>query len=147
MLDIITMGLGKLLGMGETWVDAKQKRETLKVESKTRLDQAKVDASITKVQKDADAFNDIDLITIKNQVHTWTDEYFKLVFTLPLILMFIPPLQPYIISGFEAFNTNTPDWYKYIIYGIAISELGMRRIFIKLFETMTTMRTGKRKDG
>lgn len=143
-MDWLTLGLGKLFGMGESWVEAKAKQATAKVEGKIRLDEAKVEAKVIKQQKDADAFNDIDLITVKNQIHTWTDEYFKVVFTLPLILMFIPPLQPYIISGFTAFSEHTPDWYKYIIYGIAVSELGLRRIFMKLFDTLSTIRTGKR---
>tara|TARA_R110000787_G_scaffold145196_2_gene259044 strand:+ start:81 stop:515 length:435 start_codon:yes stop_codon:yes gene_type:complete len=142
MISLVTMALGKLFGMGETWVEAKQERETAKVKNTIAREKSKTDASITKEQKDADACNDIDLITIKNQRFTWTDEYFKVVFTLPFILMFIPPLQPYIISGFEGFDNSTPEWYKYIIYGIAISELGMRRIFMKLFDTMTTLRTG-----
>lgn len=144
MISLITTAIGSLFGMGETWVEAKQERETAKVKNQIALDEAKTNASITIKQKDADATNDIDLITIKNQRYTWTDEYFKVVFTLPFILMFIPPLQPYIISGFEGFDTSTPEWYKYIIYGIAISELGMRRIFMKLFDTMSTLRTGKK---
>ena len=144
MLGLITMAVGKLFGAGETWVAAKTKQETLKVENKVALDQAKTNASITKQQKDADACNDIDLITVKNQRYTWSDELFKIVMLTPFILMFHPDLQQTVADGFKFFEAHAPDFYKYILYGIAISELGLRRIFMKLFDTMSTIRTGKK---
>ena len=145
MLSLITMAVGKLFGAGEAWVEAKTKQATLKVEDKIKRDQAKTNASITKEQKDADACNDIDLIAIKNQRYTWTDEYVKVLFTLPFIMMFLPWTQQYVIDGFKAFQLYTPEWYQYVVYGILISELGLRRIFMKLFDTMSTIRTGERK--
>ena len=142
MLDIISLGLGKLFGIGETWVEAKTQQATAKVKAKIRLDEAKTDAKITMHQKDADACNDIDLLTVKNQANTWSDEMFKVVMLAPFVLMFIPSLQPHIAAGFEFFKNSTPEWYKYVIYGIAISELGLRRIFMRLFDTIKTLRVG-----
>lgn len=147
MLSLITMAVGKLFGAGETWVEAKSKQATAKVESKIALNQATTNAAITVKQKDADATNDIDLISVKNQRFTWTDEYIKVIFTLPFILMFLPWTQEYVISGFEAFTTSTPEWYKYVIYAIVVSELGMRRMFMKLFDMLSTLRTGKNTNG
>jgi hypothetical protein len=143
MIELVTMAVGKLFGMGETWVEAKTKQATAKVENKIALEQATTQAKITIKQKDADATNNIDLIAVKNHRFTWTDEYIKVVFTLPFILMFLPWTQPYVISGFTAFTDSTPEWYKYVIYGIVISELGLRRIFMRLFDTLMTLRTGK----
>lgn len=136
--------LGKLFGMGNTWVEAKTKQATAKVENKIALDQATTNASITIKQKDADATNDIDLIAVKNQRFTWTDEYIKVLFTLPFALMFFPYTQEYVVEGFKAFQLYTPEWYRYVIYAIVVSELGMRRMFMKLFDTMSTIRTGKK---
>lgn len=133
-LTILTTLIGKLFGLGKDWVEAKYKQETAKVENKIALEKAKTQAKITIAQKDADASNNVDLMTIRNQRHTWTDEYIKVVFTLPFILMFLPWTQEYVASGFEAFKTYTPDWYKYVIYAIVVSELGMRRVFMKLFD-------------
>lgn len=147
MISLVTMAVGKLFGMGESWVEAKQERETAKVKNKIAVEQAKTDATITREQKDADACNDIDLITVKNMKDTWTDEMFKLVMLAPFVLMFVPYFQPYVSSGFAFFKTSTPDWWQYIIYGIAISELGLRRIFMKLFDTMSIMRIGKKNDS
>ena len=144
MLGLITMGLGKLFGMGETWVNAKQERETAKVKNTIALEEAKTVAKITIGQKDADATNDIDLITVKNKNNTIMDNVVVFVFLTPFVMMFVPFLQPYIQSGFEFFKESTPDWYQYILYGIVVTELGLRRIFMKMFETLMTMRTGSR---
>ena len=142
MLSLITMSLGKLFGMGETWVNAKQERETAKVKNLIALDEAKTVAKITIGQKDADASNDIDLITVKNKNNTIMDNIVVFVFLLPFVLMFIPYFQVYIQQGFAFFKESTPDWYQYILYGIVVTELGLRRVFMKLFETLMIMRTG-----
>ena len=60
MVSLITMAVGKLFGMGETWVEAKQERETAKVKNKIALEEATTQATITIKQKDADATNDIE---------------------------------------------------------------------------------------
>jgi len=143
MLGLITMGLGKLFGMGETWVEAKQERETAKVKGKIALETAKTNSKITVLENDAAMSNNIDLITVKNMKNTWTDEMFKVIMLAPFVFMFVPYTQAYVAEGFRFFNENTPEWYQYIIYGITISELGLRRIFMRLFDTIATLRTGK----
>lgn len=143
MLSLITMGLGKLFGMGETWVEAKQERETAKVKGQIALETAKVTSKITVLENDAAMSNNIDLITVKNMKNTWTDEMFKVIMLAPFVLMFVPATQQYVAAGFSFFNESTPDWYKYIIYAITISELGLRRMFMRLFDTIIAIRTGK----
>lgn len=143
MIELATMALGKLFGMGETWVEAKQERATAKVKAKIALDDAKTKSKITILEKDAEACNDIDLITVKNMRYTWSDELFKIIMLAPFVLMFIPYFHPYVKGGFEFFK-DAPEWWQYIIYGIAVSELGLRRIFMRLFDTIMTVRTGKR---
>lgn len=144
MWTIASTIVGKLFGMGEEWLSAKQKQATAEVESKAALAKAKVDAKIVKETKQAEALSSADNASIENQRFTWTDEYLKVLLTLPFIGMFIPGLQSYVINGFKAFQSHTPDWYEYILYGIAISEFGLRTIFMRLFNTIMTLRTGKR---
>ena len=146
MIQLITMGLGKLFGMGETWVEAKQERETAKVKGQIALETAKVNSKITILENDAVMSNNIDLITVKNKNNTIMDNVVVFVFLTPFVLMFVPYFQEHVASGFAFFKENTPDWYKYVIYGIIISELGLRRIAMKLFDTLMTIRTGKLKD-
>jgi hypothetical protein len=146
MLSLVTMALGKLFGMGETWVEAKQERETAKVKNQIAVEQAKTQATITIKHKDAEACNDIDLITVKNKNNTLMDNLVVCTILSPFWCMFIPPLQPYVESGFKAFSA-APEWYQWCVYAVVISELGLRRIFMKLFETISIMRTGEKKNG
>lgn len=145
MIEGITIALGKLFGMGEKWVEGKQAQALAKVEGKIKKDAVKVEAECQVMMSDAQAANNIDLITVKNRSKTWTDELVVITILSPLWCMFIPFLQPYVESGFIAFS-EAPEWYKYCLYGVVISELGLRRIMLQLFETLMTMRTGKRDE-
>ena len=82
-----TLVLGKLFGIGETWVEAKTKQATAKVENQIALDQATTQAAITVKQKDADATNDIDLISV-------IPATFRVWITLVLSTSFLNPVIP-----------------------------------------------------
>lgn len=133
--------LGKLFGMGESWVDAKNKQAIAKVEAKTEVIRAKAKSECTIAESDAQAANDIDLITVKNKNETYMDNIVILTFLSTYIAMFIPYLQPYVAQGFENFK-EAPDWFQYIMYGIVVSELGLRRMFMRLLDTVVSLRTG-----
>lgn len=143
MIELITTGVGKLLGMGESWVSAKQEQATAKVKNKIAIDKANTEAKITISKLDAEACNDIDLITVKNKNNTVMDNIVVFIFLAPFLAMFVPSLQPYVAEGFNNFK-EAPEWYQYILYGIVISELGLRRIFMKMFDTLSTLRTGRK---
>ena len=133
--------LGRLFGMGEGWLEAKNKQATAKVEAETEVIVAKAKSKVTIAEKDAEAANDIDLITVKNKNETYMDNFVILTFLGTYIAMFIPPLQPYVAQGFENFK-DAPEWFQYIMYGIVISELGLRRMFMRAMDAIITMRTG-----
>ena len=57
----------------------------------------------------------------------WKDEYWTIVLSSPLILIFIPFFQPYIAQGFIELE-NVPEWYLVSI-GVAIAgAFGVRPI-------------------
>lgn len=146
MIEGITIALGKLFGMGEKWVKGKQAQALAKVEGRIKKEKVKVEAECQVMMSDAQAANNIDLLTVKNRSKTWTDELVVVTLLSPLWCMFIPPLQPYVESGFKAFS-GAPEWYQYCFYGVVISELGLRRITLQLFETLMTFRTGRRDNA
>lgn len=146
MIEGITLALGKLFGMGEKWVEGKQAQALAKVEGKIKKEKVRVEAECQVMMSDAQAANNIDLITVKNKNNTWMDNIVVCTILSPLWCMFIPSLQPYIKEGFTAFS-EAPEWYQYCFYGVVVSELGLRRILMQLFETLMTFRTGERKVG
>ncbi len=133
--------IGKLFGMGSDWLDAKNKQAVMKVEADTEVIVAKAKSKVTIAEKDAEAANDIDLITVKNKNNTWMDNIVVCTILSPFWLYPIPVMQPYVESWLE-WLTGAPEWYQYAFYGVIVSELGLRRIFMKLFETLSVMRTG-----
>ena len=105
-----------------------------KVDSQIRLLEAKATATITQMQNDATAQNDLDIIAVKAQANSWKDEALMVIFLIPFVLAFWPDAQIYIKNGFEFLKDSAPDWYTYIIWGIFISVFGFRRMFMQLID-------------
>ncbi|NDO73079.1 hypothetical protein [Shewanella sp. SE1] len=112
---------------------ARLEMEKLKLENQIKLANAETEAKITQTLRDADAMNHADLIVLKAQERTWKDELIVLVILGIVVSVFIPPLQIYVISGFEALSL-LPIWFQLSLGAIMISEMGLRRMFILLLE-------------
>lgn len=55
----------------------------------------------------------------------WKDEFVLLLLSIPLVLVFIPPLQPYVLNGF-AVLAQCPDWYRWLVMVIFSAIYGVR---------------------
>jgi hypothetical protein len=67
--------------------------------------------------------HDWEIESIRNS--GWKDELVILVLTVPLVLVFIPQMAPYVLQGFEILET-TPDWYRWLILVIYSATFGIR---------------------
>ena len=123
--------LGKSLVTG--WFAGKQEKQKVK----QRISEAKALARISRIEANTKADNDLDSLTVAEQKNTWKDEFVVLVFLLPFIGSFIPVVQESVLAGWE-YVSKAPDWYNYVIYGIVISVLGLRR----MFTAFVTRKTG-----
>ena len=56
---------------------------------------------------------------------SWKDEYLTLLFSVPLILAFLPQTQEAVLKGFETLS-KTPDWYMMLVTGIVAGVFGLR---------------------
>ena len=63
--------------------------------------------------------------------YTWKDEYLLIIFTVPLILAFIPSMVQYVEAGFEALEA-TPEWYRWLVTGMVVATFGLRWMFSKI---------------
>jgi len=57
--------------------------------------------------------------------YTWKDEYLLILFSSPLVMAFIPSMQPYVAKGFAILET-TPEWYMVSVLGIVAATFGLR---------------------
>lgn len=61
----------------------------------------------------------------KNSNTSWKDEYLTILFSIPLVLAFIPPAVPYVVEGFQALD-GMPDWYKYTLSIVVGASFAVR---------------------
>lgn len=106
MLGVLTA----IAGLGQTWLE--NKRETNK---------AKGEQEVALI-KQAGSWEEIHA---KGSQNSWKDEFWTIVFAIPLILCFIPGLDVYVKAGFEVL-TNTPEWYRYSVGVLVAASVGIR---------------------
>jgi hypothetical protein len=65
---------------------------------------------------------------------SWKDEFLLLLFSLPVILTFIPSMQPYVQKGWEMLN-QAPEWFLWLYAAMIISVWGLRGIARSVLES------------
>ena len=56
----------------------------------------------------------------------WKDEYILLLFSIPLVMCFIPGLDVYVSAGFNSLK-GTPEWYQWAICIMVGSAYGVKK--------------------
>jgi hypothetical protein len=68
-----------------------------------------------------------DNIQATNSGSSWKDEWLTLLFSVPLVMAFIPEAVPYVIEGFKALETM-PEWYRVYLGVIMAASFGVRQL-------------------
>ena len=77
-------------------------------------------------EKELDAVSQISIEQIKQQEHSWKDEWLTVLFSVPLILAFCGEWGRQIVSdGFTALEAM-PEYYQYTLGTIVAASFGMR---------------------
>lgn len=97
--------------------------ETKKLKKEQKLAKIKAETSI--IEKQISGEMDWDIEGIKNTKGSWKDEYLTILFSIPLLLCFLPFTVEYVERGFEAL-AKTPDWYKYTLGVIVSASFGIK---------------------
>lgn len=64
-------------------------------------------------------------IMAQNSATSWKDEWLTILFSIPLILAFVPPAVPAVQAGFVVLATM-PDWYITTVGVIVAASFGVR---------------------
>ena len=93
---------------------------------------AKAEQKLTKIKAETELLNkqisgevEWDIQAIKQAESSWKDEYLTILFSIPLLLCFIPFTVEYVERGFTALQ-QTPDWYKYTLGVIVSASFGIK---------------------
>lgn len=115
-----------------------QKRKTLEVAQVDKalsreheLNLKKVDVNHELAKQGMQIEANWDTNAQNNMKYTWKDEWFVILFSIPLIGAFIPGMDQYILKGFEVLS-KTPEWYRWLIAGIVVATFGLRWMFSKI---------------
>ena len=97
--------------------------ETKKAKAKQKL--VKIEAETSLMEKQIKGEIDWDVEAVKGSKESWKDEYLTILFSIPLLLCFLPFTVEYVERGFEALSM-TPDWYKYTLGVIVSASFGIK---------------------
>lgn len=122
--------LAELVVGGVTgWFERKQKLAQTRAENEAAVAQAETNAKIARLNKAQDAEIEWDQEALSQMKHSWKDEYFVIVWTVPIWLAMLPFEWAHDASvAFFETLTNAPDWY---VTGMAVmiaASFGVRQI-------------------
>ena len=113
--------IGPISDLAGTWLLGKV--EKTKAETGAKVAKAKAEAVI--MEKKATGEIDWDLEAIKGSQNSWKDEWLVILFSIPLILAFIPGMEEVVANGFAQLETM-PQWYQYSLGVIVAASFGVR---------------------
>ena len=93
--------------------------------AKAELKVKKIEAETSLMEKKIQGEVDWDIQAIKNTQGSWKDEYLTIIFSIRLLLCFLPFTVEYVERGFDALS-KTPDWYKYTLGVIVSASFGIK---------------------
>ena|SRR3990167_1069148 len=117
---IVGPGTGEqVVGYFKRRAELKQELALAKIQGEIKAEQAWAEWRTTNINADA-AW---EQASISNS--GWKDEFVLLVLSIPLVLVFVPPLAQYVLQGFQILDT-TPEWYRWLLVMIYAATYGIR---------------------
>jgi len=118
MLNLL---IGPITELAGTWLNGKV--EKTKAETGAKVAKAKAEAVI--MEKKATGEIDWDLEMAKGSTTSWKDEWLTILFSIPLILAFVPGMEEVVANGFAQLQ-QMPEWYQYSLGVIVAASFGVR---------------------
>lgn len=103
-----------------------KERERLKQERELEKMRGKIEFEKMKTQRFSESLtsdNVWELESIRNS--GWKDEWVLLLLSIPLVLVFFPITQTYVLEGFATL-AKTPEWYRWLVMLIFTAIYGIR---------------------
>jgi hypothetical protein len=92
---------------------------------KSAIKKAKVEGEIKAIHNASQNTADWEQLHAKGSQTSWKDEFWTLVFSVPLIMGFVPGGEVYTARGFEALSTM-PEWYQYTLVTMVLASFGIK---------------------
>ena len=118
---MLTALIGPIANLAGTWLEGKV--EKTKAETGAKVARAKAEAPI--MEKKATGELEWDLEMARGSQSSWKDEWLVILFSVPLILAFIPGMEGVVANGFAQLEAM-PQWYQYSLGIIVAASFGVR---------------------
>ena len=118
MLNLL---IGPIANLAGTWLEGKV--EKTKAETGAKVAKAKAEATI--MERKATGELEWDLEMARGSQSSWKDEWLVILFSIPLILAFIPGMEEVDANGFQQLE-QMPEWYQYSLGVIVAASFGVR---------------------
>ena len=118
MLNLL---IGPIANLAGIWLEGKV--EKTKAETGAKVAKARAEAVI--MEKKATGEIDWDLEMARGSQSSWKDEWLVILFSVPLVLSFIPGMEGVVANGFEQLE-KMPNWYQYSLGVIVAASFGVR---------------------
>ena len=115
---IIGTAIKTVGGIFEKW----QERKLKKAEGKIRIEEARIDKEVRKLQGDID----YNVEAQKGMQASWKDEFLIIVLWGFFVMCFVPPLQVYIQGGLIFLKAEAPWWLEYSLVGSVVASFGLK---------------------
>ena len=113
--------IGPIASLAGTWLNGKV--ETKAAETKAKVAKAEAEAQIMLARATSEA--DWEKIMAQGSQSSWKDEWLVILFSVPLILAFIPGMEEVVANGFARLN-ELPEWYQYTLGVVVAASFGVR---------------------
>jgi hypothetical protein len=94
---------------------------------------AKLEQKVTKINAETDILKkqisgeiQYDVEAIKGAKDSFKDEWILILWSIPMVMIWIPPLQVYVEAGFLALKDSVPQWYFYTWGAIVSASYGTK---------------------
>lgn len=119
LIGLVTGNAGGVMDFFAKRAQLKNDLELAKIQTDVDKEKAWKDWATTNITSD-EAWEEAQ---IRNS--GWKDEWILILLSIPLIMVFIPPLAPYVLTGFGVL-AQTPGWYQGLIVMIFAAVYGIR---------------------
>ncbi len=114
--------IGPLTELAGGWLKGKTDKQA--AEAKLKLTEAEAKAKIMLSKETSVA--DWERIMAQGSQTSWKDEWLTILFSIPLVLVFLGDTgRDIVANGFSALETM-PDWYQYTLGVIVAASFGVR---------------------
>lgn len=122
--------IGPIANLAGTWINGTVEKKAAETKAKVAKTEAEAQIMLSRATSEADW----EKVMAQGSQSSWKDEWLTILFSIPLILVFIGEWGRNVVAeGFEALATM-PDWYQYTLGVIVAASFGVRsatRIFGK----------------